>query len=116
MPLDEALKRIMVGRPSLKWYEAGMDLGLSPDPNECFRLFQKRILGQYQGMVDEFGLTVIDALQPLVHQQQQVRALVSPHVKGLTRVNLLPWREVLAKEGLYGRYLQTTAAEKPRET
>ncbi len=115
VPLDEALKRIMVGRPSLKWYEAGMDLGLSPDPNESFRLFQKRILGQYQGMVDEFGLTVIDALQPLVHQQQQVRALVSPHLRGLTRVNLLPWREVLAKEGLYGRYLQTTAAEKPRE-
>ncbi len=115
VPLDEALKRISVGRPSLKWYEAGMDLGLSSDPNECFRLFQKRILGQYQGMVDEFGLTVIDATQPLVHQQQQVRALVSPHLKGLTRVNLLPWREVLTKEGLYGRYLQTAAVEKPRE-
>lgn len=105
VPLDEALKRILVGRPALKWYEAGMDLGLSPDPYECFRLFQKRILSQYQGMVDEFGLTVIDALQPLVHQQQQVRALVSPHLRGLPKVNLLPWREVLAKEGLYGRYL-----------
>ncbi len=115
VPLDEALKRIAVGRPNLKWYEAGMDLGLSPDPNECFRLFQKRILGQYQDMVDEFGLTVIDATQPLVHQQQQVRALVSPHLRGLARINLMPWREVLAKEGLYGRYLQTASAEKPKE-
>lgn len=112
VPLDEALKRILVGRPALKWYEAGMDLGLSPDPYECFRLFQKRILSQYEAMVEEFGLTVIDATLPLVHQQQQVRALVSPHLKGLTRVNLLPWREVLAKEGLYGRYLKTQTAPK----
>jgi dTMP kinase len=106
VPLEEALRRILVGRPTLKWYEAGMDLGLSPDPYECFRLFQKRILGQYQGMVDEFGLTVIDATQPLVHQQQQVRALVMPHLRGVPKANLLPWREVLAKEGLYGRYLE----------
>ncbi len=28
VPLEEALRRILVGRPMLKWYEAGMDLGL----------------------------------------------------------------------------------------
>jgi hypothetical protein len=107
VPLDEALRRILVGRPALKWYEAGMDLGLSPDPYECFRLFQKRILGQYQGMVEEFGLTVIDATQPLVHQQQQVRVRWScPICVGCQRPTCLPWREVLAKEGLYGRYLE----------
>jgi dTMP kinase len=105
VPLDEALRRILVGRPQLKWYEAGMDLGLSPDPYECFRLFQKRILGQYESMIDEFGLTVIDAVRPLVQQQQQVRALVMPHLRGILASNLSPWREVLAKEGLYGRYL-----------
>jgi hypothetical protein len=57
-------------------------------------------------MVDEFGLTAIDATQPLVHQQQQVRALVSPHLRNVKKVDLMPWREVLAKEGLYGRYLR----------
>ena len=101
--------------PALKWYEAGMDLGLSPDPYECFRLFQKRILGQYEEMVDEFGLTVIDATLPLVQQQQQMRALTMPHLKGVTRANLLPWREVLAKEGLYGRYLTSNTAPRPAE-
>lgn len=109
VPLDEALKRILVGRPELKWYEAGMDLGLSPDPYECFRLFQKRILGQYDAMIEEFGLTVIDAVKPLVHQQQQVRALLIPHLRGLLKANLSPWREVLTKEGLYGRYLSASA-------
>jgi dTMP kinase len=107
VPLEEALRRILVGRPQLKWYEAGMDLGLSPDPYECFRLFQKRILSQYEDMVDEFGLTVIDATLPLVRQQQIVRTLLMPHLKGLLKGNPSPWRDVLAKEGLYGRYLQT---------
>jgi len=32
VPLDEALRRILMGRPELKYYEAGMDLGLSDDP------------------------------------------------------------------------------------
>src|SRR5438067_13822174 len=34
VPLDVALHRILSGRPKLKWYEAGMDLGLSADPTE----------------------------------------------------------------------------------
>lgn len=115
VPLDEALKRILVGRPELKWYEAGMDLGLSPDPYECFRLFQKRILGQYEQMIEEFGLTVIDATKPLVQQQQQVRALLMPHLRDVLKVNLSPWREVLAKEGLLGRYLQGQRASTSAE-
>jgi len=108
VPLEESLKRILVGRPELKWYEAGMDLGLSPDPYECFRLFQGRILAEYRRMVDEFGLTVIDATRPLVQQQQQVRALVVPHLHNALKADLSPWRDVLAREGLYGRYLQPT--------
>ena len=32
VPLDEAMKRSSVGRPELKYYEAGLDLGLSGDP------------------------------------------------------------------------------------
>jgi dTMP kinase len=113
VPLDEALQRILVGRPELKWYEAGMDLGLSPDPYECFRLFQQRILKQYESMVDEFGLTVIDAMRPLVQQQQQVRTLLLPHLHHLQKSTPSPWRQVLTREGLYGRYLQT--APEPKE-
>jgi len=64
-------------------------------------LFQKRILGQYDSMIEEFGLTVIDAIRPLVQQQQQVRALVMP-ICGSPAEQPVPWREVLAEEGLYG--------------
>lgn len=105
VPLDESLQRILVGRPELKYYEAGLDLGLSNDPYESFRLFQSRILREYEHIVEEFGLTVIDATQPLVQQQAQMRKLILPHLKGVRKVEHRPWREVLAKEGLHGRYL-----------
>ena len=58
-------------------------------------------------MVQEFGLTVIDATKPLVQQQQQVRALLLPHLHNLQKGTPSPWRQVLTKEGLHGRYLRT---------
>jgi len=85
VPLEVALDRILTGRPELKWYEAGLDLGLSDDPYECFKLFQARILEQYDLMVEEFGLQVIDGTLPIAEQQQQVRAIVEPHLKSLLR-------------------------------
>jgi dTMP kinase len=105
VPLAESLQRILVGRPELKHYEAGLDLGLSDDPYESFRQFQDRILDEYEHIVDESGLTVIDATLPLVEQQARMRKLVTPHLRGALKVQHRPWREVLSKEGLYGRYL-----------
>ena len=86
LPLEVALARIMAGRPVIKYYEAGMDLGLSDDPYESFRIFQARILEQYEQMVVEFGLHVIDATLPIAAQQQQVRDIVRPHLEGLLRL------------------------------
>ncbi len=85
VPLEVALDRILTGRPELKWYEAGMDLGLSEDPYESFKLFQGRILEQYDAMVDEFDLQVIDGTLPIAEQQQQVRSIVQPYLQHLLR-------------------------------
>ncbi len=76
LPLEVALGRILEGRPKLKYFEAGMDLGLSPDITESFRLFQGRVLEQYLGMAEEFGFTVLDATRPVHSQQQVVRQIV----------------------------------------
>jgi dTMP kinase len=103
--LEESLSRILSGRPALKYYEAGMDVGLDDDPYESYRLFQKRILEEYDKMVDEFGLTVVDATLPLLKQQEIMRQTVEPHLKGVLRADTSGWRDVLASEGLEGRYL-----------
>ena len=39
VPIEISLERILIGRAKLKYHEAGMDLGLSRDPVESFRLF-----------------------------------------------------------------------------
>lgn len=83
VPLDVAIGRILGGRAELKYYEAGMDVGLSHDVNESFKLFQGEIMQQYDGMVDEFGLTVMDALLPIPEQQRRMRAIVKPFLEGI---------------------------------
>ncbi|MFQ3549941.1 MAG: thymidylate kinase [Armatimonadota bacterium] len=77
VPLEVSLDRILTGRAMLKYYEAGMDIGLSTDIRECFKIFQARIMREYDEMVDEFGLTVIDGTMPIEYQQSQVRKIVA---------------------------------------
>jgi dTMP kinase len=85
VPLEVSLNRILSGRTELKYYEAGMDLGLSADPHESFKLFQERIVREYEGMVKEFGLTVMDATLPIPEQQRRMRKLVRPYLQGVRR-------------------------------
>src|SRR4249919_3360 len=70
--LDEAMKRILGGRDAIKFYEAGMDLKISEDLEESFRIFQGRIIDEYEKMVSEFGLVVIDASLSIEEQQEQM--------------------------------------------
>ncbi len=85
VPLETALKRILSGRPTLKWYEAGMDLELSPDIHESYRQFQARILEAYEHQVTEYGLSVIDASRAVQVQQRQLRAAIRPYLPPLAR-------------------------------
>jgi dTMP kinase len=85
VPLEEAMRRISVGRPELKFYEAGLDLGLNNDPYESFRRFQGLIRQEYECVVNEFGLVRLDATESLIHQQQRMRELVRPHLDGAMR-------------------------------
>ena len=85
VPLEVALERILGGRPELKWYEAGMDMGWSEDLYDSFRLFQARIREEYEKMVGEFGLQVIDATLPISVQQEQMREIARPHLRHVLR-------------------------------
>jgi len=78
--LEVSLQRILDGRPQLKYFEAGMDLRLSSDPYESFRIFQGRILEQYLAMSTEFSFLVMDANQPVEPQQSIVRQLVTAKI------------------------------------
>ena len=108
VPLDEAIRRIEAGRAEIKWYEAGMDLGLSDDISESFRIFQGRIRAEYDRLVDEFGLVRMDATLPLVQQQQEMRKLIEPQLRGVLQYDPSNLQQALLKIGLTGRYLTAT--------
>jgi len=83
--IDTSVARIMGGRVQPKYHEAGMDLGLSPDPIQSFRIFQSKVLEEYDRIAEEYGLTVIDGSRSIVEQQRELRRLVKPLLKGIPR-------------------------------
>jgi dTMP kinase len=78
--LEVSLNRILEGRPKLKFFEAGMDLRLSSDPYESFRIFQGRILEQYLAMSGEFNFIIMDANQNVEKQQALLRKVVGEKI------------------------------------
>ena len=88
------MKRILGGRDALKFYEAGMDLELSDDIEESFRIFQGRIIEEYEKMVDEFGLVVIDATLSIEEQQAQMRQIVTEALTGTKKTRIRRWLDL----------------------
>jgi dTMP kinase len=86
VPVDVAFERITKNRPKLKYYEAGMDLNLSNDPYESYRIFQGRIVEQYESMIKPEKFVVVDGTADIEQQQEMVRqkvlAMIPAKLKG----------------------------------
>jgi dTMP kinase len=76
VPIEVSLERLLAGRAKLKYHEAGMDVGLSADPAESFRIFQSRVLEIYDELTHEFELRTIDATGEIPEQQRVFRKIV----------------------------------------
>ncbi|HUL42907.1 MAG TPA: dTMP kinase [Bacteroidota bacterium] len=98
VPIDVSLKRILNGRISLKFHEAGMDLNLSSNPSESFKIFQNMVLEEYDKISAEFDLRVIDGTEPIHAQQAAVRSIVKD---ALSRYHPTPFLQ--KKENVYVR-------------
>ncbi len=77
VPIETSLNRLLARRVKLKFYEAGMDMGWSNDVVDSFRIFQGKVLAEYDRLVDEYGLQVVDAEHSIPVQQRIVRDLVA---------------------------------------
>jgi dTMP kinase len=82
VPVDIAVDRILIGRPKLKYYEAGMDMNLSNDQYESYRIFQGRIIEQYDSLAESEGFTIIDGTLNIEEQQNIVRKKIMPLLEG----------------------------------
>ncbi len=80
VPIEVSLDRLLARRVKLKFYESGMDMGWSTNPTESFRLFQGKVLEEYDRIVEEFGLDVIDATGSITEQQRLFRRVVANYL------------------------------------
>jgi len=82
-PIDVSLDRLLARRVKLKFYEAGLDMGWSANATESFRIFQSKVLEEYDHLVDEFNLSVIDAAGSITEQQRNFRRLVAENLESV---------------------------------
>jgi dTMP kinase len=81
VPIEVSVDRLLARRVKLKFYEAGLDMGWSTNAVESFRIFQGKVLDEYDRIVDEYGLSVIHASGSITEQQRVFRRLVSQHLE-----------------------------------
>ena len=81
VPIDVSVDRLMARRVKLKFYESGMDMGWSSNALESFRIFQGKVLDEYDRLVDEFGLSVVNAVGSITDQQRVFRRLVTQQLE-----------------------------------
>ena len=81
VPMDVSVDRLLARRVKLKFYEAGMDMGWSNNAVESFRIFQGKVLDEYDRLVEEFDLSVVNATGSITEQQRTYRKLVSQHLQ-----------------------------------
>ena len=107
VPIEVAISRLLGGtRGQFKYYEAGMDMNLSQDVTESFRIFQSRILAQYDKIVDEYQLITLDATKDIAKQQDAMRRLVDEALK-----DYKPRRSTHGRRSLFWRRFDVPKSE-----
>ena len=78
------------GGPSSSGTRRAWTSGSTRSPRSPTGLFQSRILTEYEKLVQQFGLQVMDATQPIEVQQRLLRESIRPHLHGLRRGGAAP--------------------------
>ena len=56
-------------------------MGWSSNAIESFQIFQSKVLDEYDRLVEEFGLSVVNAVGSITEQQRTFRKLISQHLE-----------------------------------
>jgi len=86
VPAEVALSR-KTSMP--KFYEAGMDIGLSKNPKIAFEIFQRRVIAAYDAMAEPVNLTVVDGSDRIYNTFPKVRQAVGDLIRGKYGIDLL---------------------------
>jgi dTMP kinase len=71
-----------------KFYEAGMDLGLADNPAAAFRIFQRRVIDEYEKMIGRYNLNVFNGEDRLYETFPKVRGKIEEFIKAKYGIEL----------------------------
>jgi dTMP kinase len=80
-PIEVSIDRLLARGVEVRFYEAGLHIGWSKSSLESIRIFQGKVLDEYDRCVEEYGLSVINASGSITEQQRVCRRLVSQHLE-----------------------------------
>ena len=78
--VDTLIPRLMRNR-EIDYWEAGMDMHLGTDLFDSFRMYQTRLIRQYNAMSREFGFVEVDASRSIDEIQTRIRRRVQTLLK-----------------------------------
>ncbi|HAR63942.1 MAG: thymidylate kinase [Candidatus Margulisiibacteriota bacterium] len=61
---------------NVDFYDAGMDIGFSPQLEKSFTMFQSQLTGQFELLHADFKFITINSFDPVQQQQQLIRKVV----------------------------------------
>jgi dTMP kinase len=102
-PVDDLVKRVVIGRGKFDYWESGMDLHFGPDMYESFVRYQGKIIKALDSMVEEHGFTVVDASKG----HKEIQRELQTHIDRL-------FQKPARKVSLVGT--NTTTALRPKES
>jgi dTMP kinase len=76
LPIHLTMQRLHDARIEPSYFDAGMDLKLSQDLFESYRLFQGRMHNEYLAMAKKYDFQLIDATLKIPEQQQIIRKML----------------------------------------
>ena len=79
-PTEVALDRILHGRPELKYYEAGLDMGWTLDPYESYRMLQTKIAEIYAHLSETGRITSVSSVGSVSEVQHRARETIYAHL------------------------------------
>lgn len=72
---DDAISQL-ISFGEIDFYDAGMDMGFSSDPQQSLLRFQSRLIEQFELLSEQYDFTVINSKDKIKKQQKQIRKLV----------------------------------------
>ena len=78
--VDVLVPRVVQGK-GMDYWESGMHLALGTDLFDSFLRYQRRLIGEYRRLAEEFGFATVDARPPIEAVQAALREEISDYLR-----------------------------------